>query len=166
MKYDLILQGGHVIDPAQSTNRICDVAFSGDRVAALGEELPAESGSTVVDCSGKIVCPGLIDLHVHVFPGVSHYGIEPDPHCIAKGVTTAVDAGSAGADTFPGFRKYVIDVSATRILAHINISAQGMLDADIGELQDIRFANVEQRSRHDRTTQGCDSRCQGPPYAR
>ena len=59
--------------------------------------------------------PGLIDLHVHVFYGVSHFGIEPDPTCLARGATTVVDAGSAGADTFPGFRKYVIDVSDTRI---------------------------------------------------
>jgi dihydroorotase len=84
----------------------------------------------------------MIDLHVHVFWGVSHLGIPPDPHLVAKGVTTAVDAGSAGADTFPGFRKYVIDVSATRLFALLNISAQGMLDPDVGELDDIRFANV------------------------
>jgi dihydroorotase len=85
----------------------------------------------------------MIDLHVHVYWGVSHYGIWPDTHCVAKGVTTAVDAGSAGADTFPGFRKFIIDASATRLFAHLNISAQGMLDADVGELMDIRFARVD-----------------------
>jgi dihydroorotase len=85
----------------------------------------------------------MIDLHVHVFWGVSHYGIWPDEHCVAKGVTTAVDAGSAGADTFAGFRKFIIDASATRLFAQLNISAQGMLDADIGELMDIRFARVD-----------------------
>jgi dihydroorotase len=85
----------------------------------------------------------MIDLHVHVYWGVSHYGIWPDEHCVAKGVTTAVDAGSAGADTFAGFRKFIIDVSATRLFAQLNISAQGMLDADVGELMDIRFARVD-----------------------
>jgi dihydroorotase len=85
----------------------------------------------------------MIDLHVHVYWGVSHYGIWPDENCVAKGVTTAMDAGSAGADTFPGFRKFIIDVSATRLFATLNISAQGMLDADIGELMDIRFARVD-----------------------
>ena len=74
-----------------------------------------------------VVAPGLIDLHVHVYWGVSHFGVEPDPTCIARGVTTVVDAGSAGADTFPGFRKFIIDVSDTRILAQLNISSQGML---------------------------------------
>jgi dihydroorotase len=84
----------------------------------------------------------MIDLHVHVFWGASHLGIEADPHCVARGVTTAVDAGSAGADNFPGFRKYVIDVSATRLFAQLNISAQGMLDPEVGELDDLRFASV------------------------
>jgi len=77
-----------------------------------------------------------------VFWGVSHYGIEPDPHCLATGVTTAVDAGSAGADTFPGFRKYVIDVSATRLFAYLNISSPGMVCPEVAELQDMRHANV------------------------
>jgi dihydroorotase len=84
----------------------------------------------------------MIDLHVHVFWGVSHLGIEPDPHCVAKGVTTAVDAGSAGADTFPGFRRYVIDVSATRLFAQLNISSQGMISRETGELDDIKWASV------------------------
>src|ERR1700730_4723313 len=85
----------------------------------------------------------MVDLHVHVFWGVSHDGIEADPTCVAKGVTTAVDAGSAGADTFPGFRKYVIDVSATRLFAQLNISSQGMLTREIGELHEIKYANVQ-----------------------
>jgi dihydroorotase len=110
-----------------------DVAFSAGRVAAVGADLPRREAAEVVDCTNRIVAPGMIDLHVHVFWGVSHYGIEPDPHCVAKGVTTAVDAGSAGADTFPGFRKYVIEVTATRLFAQLNISSQGMLTREIGE---------------------------------
>src|SRR4051794_16714593 len=88
------------------------------------------------------VSPGLVDAHVHVFEGVSHYGINPDQTCLAHGATTVVDAGSAGADTFAGFRKYVIEASATRILAHVNISTMGMLSKDIGELDDIKWASV------------------------
>ncbi len=141
--FDLILKGGTVVDPAQSLHTRADVAFRDGLVAAVGDALPTANAREVIDCDGHIVAPGLIDLHVHVFPGISHYGIEPDHHCIAHGVTTAVDAGSAGADTFPGFRKYVIDVSATTLFAQLNISSQGMLNGEIGELQDIRFANVE-----------------------
>jgi dihydroorotase len=143
MQYDLLLKGGDLIDPAQSLHARLDVAFSGGKVAAVAESIPAEQASETLDCSGLLVAPGMIDLHVHVYWGVSHYGIWPDEHCIAKGVTTAMDAGSAGADTFPGFRKFIIDVSATRLFATLNISAQGMLDADIGELMDIRFARVD-----------------------
>jgi dihydroorotase len=142
MQYDLLLKYGTLIDPAQGLHGLQDVAFAGGRVVAVGPDLPAAAARQVIDCRDRLVAPGMIDLHVHVFWGASHLSIEPDPHCIAKGVTTAVDAGSAGADTFPGFRKYVIDVSATRLFAQLNISAQGMLNPEIGELDDIRFANV------------------------
>ena len=140
--YDLLLAGGTLLDPAQGTRAATNVAFAAGNVAAVGPHLSAADAKDTVDCSGRIVSPGMIDLHVHVFWGVSHYGIEPDPHCVAKGVTTAVDAGSAGADTFPGFRKYVIDVSATRLFAQLNISSQGMLTKEIGELDDLRHASV------------------------
>jgi len=140
--YDLLLAGGTLVDPAQGARAATNVAFAAGNVAAVGPHLSAADAKDTVDCSGRIVAPGMIDLHVHVFWGVSHYGIEPDPHCVAKGVTTAVDAGSAGADTFPGFRKYVIDVSATRLFAQLNISSQGMLTKEIGELDDLRYASV------------------------
>ncbi|RIK43374.1 MAG: amidohydrolase/deacetylase family metallohydrolase [Chloroflexi bacterium] len=142
MKYDLLLKRGTLVDPAQAIHAAMDVAFANGRVAALGSGLPASDSAEVLDCTGHIVTPGMIDLHVHVFWGVSHLGIEVDSNCVAKGVTTAVDAGSAGADTFPGFRKYVIDVCATRLFAQLNISAQGMLNPDVGELDDLRFASV------------------------
>ncbi len=142
MQIDLLLQGGTLVDPAQSIHARRDVAFADGRVVAVAETIDPTTAKSVIDCRDRIVAPGMIDLHVHVFWGVSHYGIWPDEHCIAKGVTTAVDAGSAGADTFPGFRKFIIDVSATRLFAQLNISSQGMLNAEIGELMDIRFANV------------------------
>jgi dihydroorotase len=138
----LLLKDGTLIDPMQRIHATKDVAFADGKVAAIGDDLSRTEAKDVVDCAGRIVSPGMIDLHVHVFYGVSHFGIEPDPHCIAKGVTTAVDAGSAGADTFPGFRKYVIEVSATRLFAQLNVSSQGMLTREIGELDDIRYANV------------------------
>lgn len=140
--YDLLLKGGTLVDPAQGIHAQQDVAFAGGLVAAVAQGIEPSTTQHILNCAGHIVAPGLIDLHVHVFPGVSHYGIDPDPHCIARGVTTAVDAGSAGADTFPGFRKFIVEASATRLFAHLNISSQGMLNAEIGELHDIRFANV------------------------
>lgn len=114
MKYDLLLKGGTLVDPARNLHAPCDVAFASGRVAAVQRDLSRGDAAEVVDCGGRLVAPGMIDLHVHVYWGVSHFGIPPDPYCVARGVTTAVDAGSAGADTFPGFRKYVIEASATR----------------------------------------------------
>lgn len=143
MTYDLLLKGGTLVDPAAALHTPMDVAFAQGLVADVAPALDAASARQVIDCRGQFVAPGMIDLHVHVYWGVSHYGILPDPHCVAKGVTTAVDAGSAGADTFPGFRKFIIETSATRIYAHLNISAMGMLDPDIGELEDIRHARVD-----------------------
>mgnify|MGYP000571580538 CR=1 FL=1 len=87
--------------------------------------------------------PGLIDIHVHVYPGVSHYGVSPDATCLARGVTTVCDAGSAGADTFDGLRRYVIDVSETRVLAFLNIAAIGMVSPLDNELEDLRHASPE-----------------------
>ena len=143
MAYDLLIKGGTLIDPAQNIHANKDVAFSNGVVTEVGDDLPKTDAQEVLDASGCLVTPGMIDLHVHVFYGVSHYGIEPDPTCLAKGATTVVDAGSAGADIFPGFRKYVIDVSETRIFAQINISSQGMLTQEIGEFEIPEYADVD-----------------------
>jgi dihydroorotase len=140
--YDLLLSGGILIDPAQKIHDRRDVAFKDGRVAALADAIPADHAAQVVDAAGRIVAPGLIDLHVHVFEGVSYLGVNPDAECLGRGSTTVVDAGSAGAQTFPGFRKYIIDVSETRIFAQLNISVQGMLTELVGELDDIRWVDV------------------------
>jgi dihydroorotase len=140
--YDMLIKGGTVIDPAQDLHAVRDVGIAGGRVAAVDDEIYEETAQTVIDAAGYLVTPGLIDLHVHVWWGVSHYGVEPDPTCLARGVTTVYDTGSSGADTFPGFKKYVIDASATRIKAFLHLSSQGMLSADTGELTDLRFADV------------------------
>ena len=142
MKYDLLIKGGTLVDPAQGIHELKDVAFSNGRVATVAANVTTADARQVVDAGGRIVAPGLIDLHVHIFYGGSHFGIEPDPTCLARGATTVVDAGSAGADNFPGFRKFIIDVSDTRILAQINISSQGMLTREIGEFEIPEYANV------------------------
>jgi dihydroorotase len=144
-EYDLIVKGGRVIDPAQRLSDYRDVAITGRRVAAVAENISTSRARSVLDARGKIVTPGLIDIHVHVYDGVAPLGIPADPNCVAKGVTTAVDAGSAGAHTFPGLRKYVINVAETRIYALLNISVVGQstlsTDNPHGELLDLRYAN-------------------------
>ncbi len=147
MKYDLVIKNGTLIDPAQGIHEQKDIAFSDGCVLKVSDDVSSTEARDIVDADGCYVTPGLIDLHVHVFHGVSHFGIEPDPTCLARGATTVVDAGSAGADTFPGFRKYVINVSDTRILAQLNISSQGMLTREIGELENPDYADVDKACR-------------------
>jgi dihydroorotase len=141
-KYDLVIKGGTLLDTAAGIHAPRDVAFAEGVVAAVETKIPDSEATNVVDASGHLVVPGMIDLHVHVFEGISYLGVAPDPACLARGVTTVVDAGTSGADTFPGFRKYIIEASETRIFATLNISSQGMLSREIGELDDIQWANV------------------------
>jgi dihydroorotase len=141
--FDLLVKGGTVVDPSQKLHKVCDVAFSRGKVTVVGKSIPKSQAKEVLDATGLIVTPGLIDLHTHVFWGVSHYGIDADETCLAKGVTTVVDAGSAGAATFAAFRRYDIEQKRTRIIPLLHISAQGLLFRPIEELQDIRWANVE-----------------------
>jgi dihydroorotase len=144
-KYDLLIRGGYLVDPSQRISGDRDVAISGHQVVRVAEKIPETEARQVIDARGRIVTPGLIDLHVHVYDGVAPLGIPADPNCIAKGVTTVVDAGSAGAHTFPGLRKYVINVVDTRVFALLNISVVGQStlsnDNPYGELLDLRYAN-------------------------
>jgi dihydroorotase len=141
--YDLLIRNATLIDPAQNIHTRKDVAFTGKHVAAVTDMIAPSEAHEVIDGTGKLLTPGWIDLHVHVYEGVSHLGIPADPYCIARGVTTAVDAGSAGADTFAGFRKFIIELSQTRLFALLNISSQGMLAMEVGELDDIRWADTQ-----------------------
>jgi dihydroorotase len=144
-KYDLLIRGGYLVDPSQGIAGERDVAISGRQVARVAEKIPESEARQVLDARGRIVTPGLIDIHVHVYDGVAPLGIPADPNCIAKGVTTVVDAGSAGAHTFPGLRKYVINVVDTRVYALLNISVVGQStlsnENPYGELLDLRYAN-------------------------
>src|SRR5882762_10898323 len=141
MSYDLILKGGRVIDPSQNIDRVTDVAFSGGKVAKVGNDLTG--ASEVRNVSGYIVSPGLIDLHTHVYWGGTSLGIDAEDFCRTSGVTTAIDTGSAGPGNFPGFRKHVIERSDVRILAYLHISFAGIYAFSktvmVGESEEIRL---------------------------
>jgi dihydroorotase len=143
----LDIAGGRVLDPGQGIDATATVDVRDGLITGIEPGAPGigerEDGE-VVDASGLLVTPGLVDLHTHLFTGVSHYGVEPDVHCLGRGVTTAVDAGSAGAQTFPALRRYVIEPSETRILAFLHIAVQGMITNLVGELEDIRWASPQQ----------------------
>jgi dihydroorotase len=141
-EYDLLIKGGKVIDPSQQIEAVVDVALASGKIARIAEDIPARQARQVIRAEGKIVTPGLIDIHTHVFPFVGPYGIEADSHCVRNGVTTVVDAGTSGDFAFPAFRRYDIDRAATRIRALLHVVAIGMIAGstpNMGELEDLRY---------------------------
>ena len=120
--FDLIVRGARVIDPAQDQDGVADVAISDGKVIGI-DDFSSATADRVIEANGLIASPGWIDIHVHVFKGAGTIGVDADDVAgIAKGVTTVVDTGSAGAATWDGFREYVIERSITRVLGYLNIS--------------------------------------------
>ena len=132
-RYDLLLHGGHVIDPRNGLSAVRDVAIAGGRIAAVAERIDPAQALKTVEVAGLFVTPGLVDIHVHVFAGTgekaSYAGdnsLYPDGYTFRVGVTTVADAGCAGWRNFDAFKEHVIDRSKTRVLAFLNIVGNGM----------------------------------------
>jgi dihydroorotase len=145
--YDLLIRRGHVIDPSQGLSAETDIAIRHGRVARIAANIAESEARQILDARNLMVTPGLVDVHVHVYDGVAPLGIPADPNCIAKGATTVLDAGSAGANTFPGLRQYVVRMVETRVYALLNISVVGQSTFSegnpFGELLDLRYANAK-----------------------
>lgn len=124
--YDLLIAGGRVVDPSQKLSAERDVAITGGRIVRIDSNIPRDRARQVFDAKGKIVTPGLIDLHTHVYKHGITLNIDPDTVGFQSGVTSLVDCGSTGTATFMGFRKYVMESSPTRIYALLNISSIGL----------------------------------------
>lgn len=131
--YDLLLKGGHVIDPKNHLNTTMDVAMKNGKIARVAPAIDPVEARRSIDVSGFYVTPGLVDIHVHVYAGTGMRGaysgdnsVYPDGHCFRSGVTTVVDVGSAGWRNFEDFKDRIIDRQRTRILAMLNIVGKGM----------------------------------------
>ena len=122
---DLILRNGRVIDPASKLDAVCDIGFANGRVAAVAPHI-TESAATEHDVKGKLVIPGMIDLHTHVYWGGTSIGVAALPIARRSGTTTFIDAGTSGPANFIGFRKHVIEPCPVRILAFLNVSFAGI----------------------------------------
>ena len=142
MPFDVLIQGGEVIDPASGYAGQMDVAISRNRIAAVEREIPGTAARQIIDAHGQYVTPGLIDLHTHVYHGVTYWGIHPDPVAARSGVTTWVDAGSAGAFNLIGFREQVVRRSGVRVYVFINISAAGLVAAS-GESRNLEYCDTD-----------------------
>jgi dihydroorotase len=128
-QYNLLLRGGRVIDPARSLDGRYDVAIRGDRIAAVAPELPESSATAVVDATDRLVLPGLIDTHAHVYRYVTgRFGLDADLVGVQSGVTTVVDQGGPSCMTLPGFRKFVAEPATTRVSAFLSAYLVGGLE--------------------------------------
>jgi dihydroorotase len=142
MRYDVWIRGGTLVDPARNLYQSGDVVTSGDRVVAppAGEVAGAEQ---VIDAAGCLVMPGLIDFHTHLYPGGTEIGIHPDPGLLPLGVTTAVDAGSAGFANYGMFSESVIARSLVRIKSFLNVAPAGLVTTRYPENVDPKHFDRE-----------------------
>jgi dihydroorotase len=127
-KFDLLIRGGHVIDPRNTINSVMDVAIAGGKIVEVSGKIDPARANRVADATGLYVVPGLFDIHTHVFYGTedtylsnAHVAVQPDAHGPHAGVTTVVDVGGAGWRNFAQFKTNIIDRSLTRVLSFINV---------------------------------------------
>ena len=143
-KYDLILKGARVLDPSRNMDGAFDVAVKDGKISGLEKEIPAEEGEKVLDVSGYLLTPGLVDMHCHIYPRFPFEEdglptIQGEAHMFRSGVTACVDAGTCGGRDFLQFKESVIDRSKLKIFAFVNIASGGMVnlesEQDIQEFQ-------------------------------
>lgn len=162
--YTLLVKGGRVIDPSQDLDSVRDVAVTQTKIAAVEPDIPAGRAAQVVDASGKIVTPGLIDLHAHVFDGVVSNGVDPDLAGVRAGVTTVVDAGSSGSATFAAFPRHILPGSHTEVLPFLHICQTGLAtNPDIFAATSIDLdATIEVVTTHKPLIRGIKARMVSP----
>jgi dihydroorotase len=124
--YDLLLKGGTVVDPSQGLHQPLDVAVKDGAIAQLAADIAVDEAHRVIDVSGKLVAPGLIDVHAHVFDSVTSNGVHPDLAGVRAGVTTVVDAGSSGSATFAAFPRYILPACETEVIPFLHICQTGL----------------------------------------
>jgi dihydroorotase len=142
-KFDLVIKGGEVLDPSQGLRAKRDVGIRYGVVEAVQADIPAERALRVLNASGKLVTPGLIDLHAHVFPYGSAIGIPADELVSFQGTTTTVSAGDAGANNFAVFRRHIVAQTRTRLYAFVHIANSGLTPFPVPELFNIDFAQAD-----------------------
>ena len=144
MKYDLLLTGGDVLDPAAGLRGAMDVGIAGGKIVAVAPNLPAGEAKRTISAKGRLVTPGLVDMHAHVFVNAHDMGGRTDECCRCSGVTTLCDAGSAGSSNFAGLRQVLDREVRTRVRALVNLSAIGITGTSRGgELSHHPYADPE-----------------------
>jgi dihydroorotase len=142
-KFDLLIKGGEVLDPSQNLRGRRDIGIRWGAIEAVEADIPADRALKVLSASGKLVIPGLVDLHAHVYPYGSAIGIPADELLTFQGTTTMVSAGDAGANNFAGFRRFIVGQTRTRLYAFVHIANIGLTPFPLPELYNIDFAVVD-----------------------
>jgi dihydroorotase len=142
-KFDLLIKGGEVLDPSQNLRGRRDIGIRWGAIEAVEADIPADRALKVLSASGKLVIPGLVDLHAHVYPYGSAIGIPADELLMFQGTTTMVSAGDAGANNFAGFRRFIVGQTRTRLYAFVHIANIGLTPFPLPELYNIDFAVVD-----------------------
>jgi dihydroorotase len=142
-KFDLVIKGVEVLDPTQNLRAKRDIGVRYGIIEALAEDIPAEKAQRVLNASGKIATPGLIDLHAHVFPYGSGIGIPADELVSFQATTTLVSAGDAGANNIAAFRRFIVGQTRARLYAYVHIANIGLAGFPVPELYNIDFAQVD-----------------------
>ncbi|MHC1947708.1 amidohydrolase/deacetylase family metallohydrolase [Bradyrhizobium sp. UFLA06-06] len=142
-KFDLVIKNGDVIDPSQSLRGKRDIGIRWGIIEAIEDEIPAARAAKTIDASGKVVMPGLVDLHCHVYPYGSAIGIPADELVQFQGTTTVVSAGDAGVNNLAALRRFIVAQSRARIYAFVHIANNGLSAFPVAELYNIDNAQVE-----------------------
>jgi dihydroorotase len=142
-KFDLVIKGGDVLDPSQGLHVGRDIGIRYGRIEAVEADIAAERALRVLDAGGRLVTPGLVDLHTHVYPYGSAIGIPADELVPHQGTTTCVSAGDAGANNFAAFRRHIVAQTRTRLYAFVHIANMGLTPFPVAELYNIDFAQVD-----------------------
>jgi dihydroorotase len=142
-KFDLLIKGGEVLDPSQNLRGRRDIGIRWGVIEAVEPDIPADRALKVLSVGGKLVTPGLVDLHSHVYPYGSAMGIPADELLTFQGTTTMVSAGDAGANNFAAFRRYVVGQTRTRLYAFVHIANMGLTPFPVPELYNIDYAVVD-----------------------
>ena len=141
-KFDLLIRNANVLDPSQGLTGIRDIGIRYGVIEAIGSGIAPDRAQRVMDAAGKLVTPGLIDLHCHTYPYGSAIGIPADELVAHQCTTTVVSAGDAGANNFAGFRRYAVPASRTRQFAFVHIAVAGLAGFPVPELFNIDYAQV------------------------
>ncbi len=145
--YDLLVTGARVIDPSQNLDAVMDIGIRNGRIVDIQKDLPKDKAAQQINASGKIITPGLVDLHAHTYPQASAIGLPADELVPFTATTTYVSAGDAGGNNFSAFKHYIQAQARSRMFAFVHISSIGLAGYPVGEMRNIDYANIDLAAR-------------------